>query len=223
MPNSPTGSAVLPQWLTRNGDGALWIKLLSGLYKSEHVPEAAGCDGLEGDLCGSSVDFHNSFYQFRKLWLGSIFGIDFPMTAREWEVREVFNENLANSSPVKLPRLRAVFGLDPDDHRHPRHRSTQCSCFVGNLNLIGVGPSTTQDGLDWCCGDRSKGNNWNDKTRAVRPKLGRVVRLHLALKRGQASAFVMQVLVGHIVSVFQFLRGGLRFQTGIGNQVMKVR
>ena len=78
------------------------------------------------------------------------------MSAKEWEVKEVFNEEFdrfetvesgeqlfavfdglpmgfSMRPPPRLPRLRAVFELDLDDHL--QHRSTQCSCRLLTISV----------------------------------------------------------------------------------------
>ena len=101
--------------------------------------------------------------------------------------------------------------------------------YVENLNLVGCGPSGRQDGLDRCRGDlasfqlhgtvgsdTSKGNDWSHHRRqntSSTTQASVVWRLRLAvswvLEHGWVSLFAMQVLVGHIVNIFQLLRGGL--------------
>ena len=149
-PDRPAVSAVLPHKRT--------VMVLAGLDLCTHVLEAAGRDGLEGDLCGVLMDLYNGFSQTRQWRLESLFGIDFQLSAKEW--RGLNRCSMRNSVASKLWNLvssslqpqtdfpkgfswtlllcndtiaaaataQAVFELDLDHRRHHRHRSTQCSC-----------------------------------------------------------------------------------------------
>ena len=94
--------------------------------------------------------------------------------------------------------------------------------YCDNLNFIGSGASSTQDGFNKCCSDLAA-SQWQEKEegtieketigvafdgkrRAVGGPHGFTCALSWVVEHGRTSPIVMQLLIGHIVDIFQLFR-----------------
>ena len=71
------------------------VTFFAGLDLGTRVVEAPGCDGLEGDVCGPSVNLNCCFFLFRERRLVAFRSRLFPCRQADGGSKEVFNEEFS--------------------------------------------------------------------------------------------------------------------------------